>query len=260
MTQTLHTILLQIILCFTIIIFNYLFFNSIKNLSKFFNDKNSKKFTDTPAGYNDLKMQCHDFNNHLETINMFLNMNRIKKAKTYLKNLGYELTTISTIKTINNEALKSLLLAKIDQARLSGITIKISVLKPFTKSKVMDRDLIRITGNLINNAIEAQKNNKNNNKTIEVIINRNPEYNIIIVNTIGVLIAKNIMHKIFNQGFSKKNKSNHGLGLNICRQLVTFYQGKIKVKRNENQKTTSFIVKLPAGDSPTNKKMIINGD
>ncbi|MFW5976407.1 MAG: sensor histidine kinase [Bacillota bacterium] len=192
----------------------------------------------------ELKKQMHDFKNHLGTLNMMLEMDKISRAKKYLNGLINEVTTIQQNFKTGNEVIDALLCSKIIQAKDRNINLNINVLKSLKLPQVNDWDINRIIGNLIDNSIEALKF-LNTKKEVEVLINRKDKLNIIKVKTFGVLIPEEVQKNIFKKGYTSKQESGHGLGLYICQQIVKSYQGKIRITKDEKVPVTTFVVELP---------------
>jgi len=72
----------------------------------------------------------------------------------------------------------------------------------------------------------------------------------------GIGIAKKDIKKIFDPLFTDK-EDGVGLGLSLCRELVTRHGGTIEAKSERNQGTTIEIV-LPAEDSKAVKATHVN--
>jgi len=55
-------------------------------------------------------------------------------------------------------------------------------------------------------------------------------------------ISNNIIQEIFEQGFTTKKKSGHGLGLTISSYIVKYLGGSLELKANTNYKTTFLLI------------------
>ncbi|MDI9216733.1 sensor histidine kinase [Clostridium tertium] len=103
-----------------------------------------------------------------------------------------------------------------------------------------------MVSNLIDNGVKYSSNNT----TIEISLKKiesNVEFSI---SSKGKIIPYEIKEKIFEpfvkveeKGFS--SKESNGLGLYICRNIVTGHKGTINVNLNGDE--TKFIVNLPKG-------------
>lgn len=92
--------------------------------------------------------------------------------------------------------------------------------------------------NLIKNGIDAIKGKGN----IDVLIKETDQFVNIFISDSGIGIPKNKFDKIFEPGFTSKQRG-WGLGLSLSKRIVEQYQnGKIKVLQSEIGKGTTFII------------------
>ncbi len=110
-------------------------------------------------------------------------------------------------------------------------------------------DFGQILGNLLSNAAEAMKGQKEKKLTLRT--NQSDSEIIIAVQDNGPGIPFDLQDRIFEPFFSTKNKEvgisggfGMGLGLYSCRQVVRQYKGAIEVMSNPGQGTT-FIIYIP---------------
>lgn len=123
-------------------------------------------------------------------------------------------------------------------------------------------ELFRALLNLLINAKEAVNGKGNIDFKIQ---SADKKHLIISVKDSGYGIAPNIIDKIFEPGFSTKDKNREsGMGLNIVKNIVEEHNGNITVK-SELKKGSEFIISLPvynehAAAAPRNKKILIADD
>ena len=101
----------------------------------------------------------------------------------------------------------------------------------------------RIITNLLSNAIE----NIDNNKTVTIQANKNPESTVIVIQDNGSGMNDEEKEMLFKQNikFSDMNKKSvSGLGLSIVYDLVAQNGGQIRVESEKNE-YTKFIIELP---------------
>ena len=107
----------------------------------------------------------------------------------------------------------------------------------------MDRSqLIRVITNLVKNAIQAIAENQQE-KAIKVVVKREHNQVIILVQDNGVGIAEQTVPKIFEPKFTTKT-SGMGLGLGIIKNIIENYNGTITFD-TQLGKGTTFKVTLP---------------
>ncbi|MGE3607936.1 MAG: ATP-binding protein [Bacteriovoracaceae bacterium] len=104
-------------------------------------------------------------------------------------------------------------------------------------SKIEPSALKNILSNLINNGIDAIGKNSGR---IRVELSNSESFNIISVTDTGSGIDDDIIHSIFQEGFTTKPNGN-GIGLSNARKDLLEWQGAINFVSNKDQGTTFFI-------------------
>lgn len=100
-------------------------------------------------------------------------------------------------------------------------------------------DLIRILSNIINNSIEAVSEKENPKITINIETNQKITTLKIFDNGSG--IKKENLKFIGKIGFSTKNSSGNGIGLNHAIQTLNSYEAKLSIQSKENEWTEILI-------------------
>lgn len=103
--------------------------------------------------------------------------------------------------------------------------------------------LVKILGNIIDNAIDALQDSKE--KLIEVEIEKYLNSYVITVLNTGPVITEENLAQIFKRGFTTKSNGHQGIGLTTSKEIVETYGGEIKVKSTP-EKGTIFTIILPA--------------
>jgi signal transduction histidine kinase len=141
--------------------------------------------------------------------------------------------------------------------KYSNVTGSVSLSLSFNPkyfSVNLDRILFKqILCNLFLNAIQAMPDGGKINLVTSKLENGQV---LISISDQGIGIAKKDIKKIFDPLFTDK-EDGVGLGLSLCRELVTRHGGTIEAKSERNQGTTIEIV-LPAEDSKTVKATHVN--
>lgn len=95
--------------------------------------------------------------------------------------------------------------------------------------------------NLVKNAIDAMQGKG----TIDLSVDRNTHHAIISVTDTGKGISRKNFTKIFEPGFTTKQRG-WGIGLSLSKRIIEdFHKGKIFVKTSEMGQGTTFCVKIP---------------
>ncbi len=115
--------------------------------------------------------------------------------------------------------------------------------------------LQQVVINLIKNAVEAMPKTETNNPLIEINVDSGKKETVIFVSDNGPSISKDNQEKIFQQYFTSK-KGNTGMGLAICKALMTELNGDIELTEPLTGYNTSFkvIIPNPAEPLPSNNR------
>lgn len=236
MTVTIHTIELFIVVTIVItlleIIISGALFRKIKqSFVNFTEDFEGTKFL-----VDSMRANNHDFTNKLHVILGLIQIGEYEKAENYIENISIiQRETVSAImKAIDNPSFSALLIGKI--CRASECNVKF-VLKEGSVFKTDDINipseaLVTITGNLIDNALDAMNMNAaniNSNKILTFGVYTKPNKILIIVQDTGPGIPLEMQQKIFENGFSTKG-NGRGVGLYHTKQLLESLGGKINLE------------------------------
>jgi sensor histidine kinase regulating citrate/malate metabolism len=189
-----------------------------------------------------LRSQRHDFMNHLQVVYSLIELGEYQETQNYLERIYIDIQKISRVLKTANPAVNALLQAKILGCEKKGITVHLEITSQLKELPVPDWEMCRILGNLIDNAIDALEEIEGERiLTIEIYENLK-SYGFLIKNN-GPAIHQDLWEKIFEVNFSTKGNQGEGLGLAIVKELVTCYQGEIKI--TSDQKMTIFSGQIP---------------
>lgn len=194
-----------------------------------------------------LKAQRHDFNHHLNTLYGLIRLDHIKETKEYIEKLTNETQDFNYIINSTNPILSSLLNFKLNRAKKENIKFNIN-LDIDREIDIEGIDLSIVIGNLLQNAIEACKliNNKDEREiNINIYIKNN---NLIIKISNSISKQTSLSEEYLSSGFtSKKDKSNHGFGLANVKNIVTKYNGIIKIDCKEQYLKVNVALPIKRG-------------
>ncbi|WP_223069127.1 DcuS/MalK family sensor histidine kinase [Paenibacillus caui] len=192
-----------------------------------------------------LRAQSHEFMNKLQVISGMVHMGSYKELDQYIQQTtGQHQSEVGFIvRRIKDPVFAGFLLGKFSSAREDGVEFLVSEESYLPEPKDPDilHDLIKITGNLINNAIEALQ--ECDKKQVIVTLQYDCGWLLIEVKDSGKGIPREIRENIFTKGFSTKGE-NRGLGLFFVQQTVMELQGNIEL-RTVVGRGTSIQVKIP---------------
>ena len=124
---------------------------------------------------------------------------------------------------------------------------EINIRKKFNGKIVTDRNkVIQVLLNLIRNAAHAI-DNKNDGR-IDISVNKEADHLSIEVIDNGHGIEADKLNRIWEPFFTTKGEKGTGIGLDICRSIVSNLGGRISVKSKINE-GTHFSVRLPLEQS-----------
>ncbi|MCR5317988.1 MAG: Spo0B domain-containing protein [Treponema sp.] len=206
----------------------------------------TEDFEGTKFLVDSMRANNHDFTNKLHVILGLIQIGEYEKAQNYIQNISIiqRETVTFVMHNIENSSLAALLIGKI--ARASECNVKFS-LKENSSYKEEDVDipseaLVTITGNLIDNALDAMNRSPKDCKELSVGVFTKPGDLLLIVQDSGPGIPQDIREAIFEKGFSTKG-SGRGLGLYHTKQLIQSLGGEIFVE-SQTGKGCCFTVKL----------------
>lgn len=234
------------------IVFSLLLFNSYRTTQKV--DKISNEYNSLLNYLDkyekelvDKRKLIHDFKNQLIVIRGYVDKDI--KLKEYLNDIIEEHKNIKEAKIIKNidklpKGLKGLVyykLSQVDDNLKISLNVK-SKFKGFEKLNSKDnRNILKIIGILIDNAIESSTNSKDKYILIEILMN-NGIFEIKIINSCNNNLEKS---KIMDIGFSTKGK-DRGYGLSLVKDIMKNddrYKFEIDVNDTEFKVLFNFYLK-----------------
>ena len=196
-----------------------------------------------------MRANNHDFTNKLHVILGLIQIGEYDRAVSYIENISIiQKETVSRVMhAVDNPSFSALLIGKI--ARASECNVKF-ILKEDMVFNSDDIDLpsealVTITGNLIDNALDAMNTSEvmsKNDRSLIFGVYTQPGQLLITVQDTGNGIPDKIKDKVFENGFSTKG-SGRGVGLYHTKQLVESLGGSISFE-SQNGKGTCFMVSL----------------
>lgn len=156
----------------------------------------------------------HDFNNIIQSIGGYINLNDMNGLKTYYKKLFSDCKSTDSLSIlnpniINNPSIYSILTNKYFLAIDKGINISINVSTDLSTINFDIYKLTRILGILLDNAIEAAQSTIEKKVDIEIFSDSKRQFFIISNSCSSNDIP---VDKLFEKGYSTK-ENNSGLGL-----------------------------------------------
>lgn len=196
-----------------------------------------------------MRANNHDFTNKLHVILGLIQIGQYDKAQSYIENISIiQRETISHVMhAIDNASFAALLIGKIARASECNVKFILDEKLHFSSEDVSlpSEALITITGNLIDNALDAM-NMKNTGISeqheLYFSVMTKPGSLLLTVKDTGCGIADEDKPHVFANGFSTKGQGR-GVGLFHTKLLIESLGGSISFESKAGQ-GTCFMVKL----------------
>lgn len=186
----------------------------------------------------------HDFNNHFEVVDGFIDEGMIDKAKQYIGEILKDTKRIvQPIEGIKDPAVQLLLQSKAAVCQANNIDFTVKVRTSLPVPNMTSRDLVAVMGNLIDNAIRACLKVPPHKRFINISRYEDDTYSIIIVENSSEIISPDELNKVFELGYTTKEKGNGGHGLHIVKKSVDRCNGTIQVSSING--ITKFTIQIP---------------
>lgn len=189
-----------------------------------------------------LRAQTHEFMNMLHVILGMVHMKQYEALSAYIQeiNIRYQDSIGYLSKRIQDPVIAGFLLAKISFAREQGKKVVLAEESFLSdqKNSQLTHELITILGNLIDNALDATKQD---GRPVTVLIDSDEALLTIEVKDHGTGMEST--KNIFKKGYSKKGKKR-GYGLFLVNESVRQLNGTIHVS-SEKGKGTIIEINIP---------------
>ncbi|WP_418791189.1 sensor histidine kinase [Phosphitispora sp. TUW77] len=190
-----------------------------------------------------IRGQRHDFIHHVQVMYSMLENDQLQEAKSYMENLLGEIQSVSKTIKLKDPVLSALFNTKRTIAERLCITLDVKQDTPLDGLKLKPYEIVKIFGNLIDNAMEAVSDEPIEFRNVAVSLKKIAFVFVFEVVNPRPLINSSEFDKLFEPNYT--TKENHsGLGLAVVKQLVDQIGGEIIVNSSE-EKGTSFSVVIP---------------
>lgn len=178
----------------------------------------------------------HELKNNYFHMSILLKEEKYQELSEFVSKLYVEkLETAVEIKTGNRYA-NMILNQKVNDARNQNIPVQVKA-NLTEELPIQKEELCAIMFNLIDNALEASKKIDNPNVTIEATMIQS-----FFQLTIKNKVASPVLETNPELRTEKNEKSNHGIGLTIVREIVKKYDGMISFEDLDSEFVVSLIV------------------
>jgi signal transduction histidine kinase len=193
----------------------------------------------------------HDAINHYTAIHGFLEQGMYDLGREYVKQQLQEAATVErlvetsgqVVEGIKSPAVTALFHSKMAICLADHISFSIQVTSPTQFSFIKTNDLIKVLGNLLDNAIRAAQQEVEENRFIRLVWSQDDTEHFLYIENSGPTIPQEKLARIFELGFTTKQNGEGGVGLAVVKHVIDRYGGDISV-HSENG-ITSFRIAFP---------------
>lgn len=168
----------------------------------------------------------HDYHNHMQSLKAYIAMGNAEEAGEYLSGLETDLDDINLLFNTGNLNADAILNSKISLAINNGINVNYKASLPETMT-ITDIDICVLLGNLIDNAVEANRSVEEGDKFIRLYIGELKKQLYISVSNATTETVRKI-----DEEYIYKKRGDHGHGLKRINNIVDKYEGYIN-RKNE---------------------------
>ncbi len=171
----------------------------------------------------------HDYKNHITTGLALLRDGKVEEANKYFSEyLDSQLTVSQQYVNTDYEAVNAVVNKKLGICFEKGI--EVSTAMSWTLDKVSEMDLCVVLFNLLDNAIEeCQKIDVDKDKKINIEMYQNKSY---LTVKIQNSVKENVIENNPELKTTKSDKDNHGVGLQIVREVADKYNGIVDIEES----------------------------
>jgi len=187
-----------------------------------------------------LRMQRHDFLNHLQVVHGLMELGEYDEADRYLSMVYGDVQRISRVLKTAHPAINALLQAKSAACAEQGIDFEVEFTTSLAEIPGQAWEICRVLGNLIDNAIDALEGAPQPRLLLRAVEGI-AAYQIVVANN-GPSIPEHVKKNMFAPGVSTKGEGR-GMGLAIVLSVMEGFGGEISV--SEEAGWTRFILTLP---------------
>ena len=185
--------------------------------------QHEKRIREEEKNYREVQLLRHDLKRYLVTYRQLLQEGKYEVIEADIdKILGKRLNTNHCVYT-ENTILNAVICEKMEQCSIKNIKIEVQV------NADKDMDSIEygvVLSNLLDNAIEAEEQEKEENRYI--CLNIGVEQNMIHL-VVSNYISESVLQNNALLETSKKNKQLHGIGLRGVKEFVNNKEGEIEI-------------------------------
>lgn len=207
-----------------------------------FRDKNeldsvAKKLSQIKKYSEMLRIQTHEYSNKLHTISGLIQIGAYQEAIELIgsETSGYQNLINTLMSIVRDPVLAGTILGKYNRAKELKIEFEIdsdSSMKDIPEH-IMRENLVTILGNIIDNSFEALLPCPARNRKVRLAMTDLGNDLIFDIDDSGPGVDSGLINKIFQKGYSSKEKQGHGMGLYLVEKTIDIIGGTVSVGASE---------------------------
>ena len=178
-----------------------------------------------------LRVQRHDFLNHLQVVYSLIEMREYEEANRYIEQVYGDIQSVSQALKTACAPVNALLRAKMAEAKQRGVQVELSVYAVWDGLPLPAWEMCRVLSNLIDNALDALA--ERDDPRLYISLNEDVKSFSFEVKNNGPAIPEKLLNSIFEPGFSGKGEGR-GMGLHIARETMRGSGGDLTVESSED--------------------------
>ncbi len=208
-----------------------------------------------------LRVQTHEYANRMHTISGLIQLDAKDEALDLIfkETSGYQDLIQYLAGAVSDPIISGMIIGKYNRAKELGVILEIDrdgSLRQLPDS-IDQRDLVTIIGNLIDNAFEAAISYRKDDPKVSLSFTDIGNDLVFEVEDNGAGISKTRVEQIFEDGFTTKEETGHGLGLMIVMERLKRLKGEISIESitvedyendSEKQPQTIICVYIPKNE------------
>lgn len=198
-------------------------------------EQSEKHLNEVRSIHKEMRGYKHDFHHHLQTLKGQLEAGEVDRALAYIEQLDNQLMNVDTLLKTGNVSLDAILSAKIAQAKAENIAVTVKANVP-DQLTISDLELSIITGNLLDNAIEACRT-VTGERFIRIFISMKGT-----MLYFSMLNAAGAKKKKTGSLFATHKDGVHGFGLRRAEAILEEHGGWVKYNSEDGAFTSEFLV------------------
>jgi len=181
----------------------------------------------------------HDLKHHIHMVNYYLEEKEYHKLQEYINTYRDSIPDGDKVRFCDHRVINNIIFYFASQAKMHGIDFdaKLSITEDMTMN---DHDLSVLLGNLLENAIDACKEQQSSER--QIVIKGNGDRHSLLFTIDNTY--ENELKKNKKGEFITTKPEGHGIGVNSSRKIVERYNGIFTADRSDEMFRVSFMLNL----------------